>query len=297
MYTSAAPDQLVRRLGFWSSIGIGIGVTIGSGIFRTPEPSQRECPTRRSCSRCGCSAGSSRCAARCRRRARRPAAYGRTGRTCVRAGAPGGFLFGWVEHVLMRLGHRGHRTVFTEYLLRSLGDEPAANALLHRLRGRRGHRVAAGRSTSAAFELGAAVAGVSTIEVRGARLPRVAAFGGGHGGARAFHRGRRPCRRGTLRPRPHLGALGVQRLRRPVLRRRRSQGSATCPAPRDRRRHDCDRHHLHAANVAYLYVNPVERVAQSPLVPPTPCRRSSAGPASRSSRSSSRSPRSAHSSR
>ena len=36
MYTSAARDRLVRRLGLWSSIGIVIGVTIGSGIFRTP---------------------------------------------------------------------------------------------------------------------------------------------------------------------------------------------------------------------------------------------------------------------
>ena len=28
--------KLVRRLGFWSSIGLVIGITIGSGIFRTP---------------------------------------------------------------------------------------------------------------------------------------------------------------------------------------------------------------------------------------------------------------------
>ena len=27
---------LARRLGFWSSIGVAVGVTIGSGIFRTP---------------------------------------------------------------------------------------------------------------------------------------------------------------------------------------------------------------------------------------------------------------------
>src|SRR5689334_7201055 len=29
-------QQLVRRLGLWSAIGLVIGVTIGSGIFRTP---------------------------------------------------------------------------------------------------------------------------------------------------------------------------------------------------------------------------------------------------------------------
>ena len=32
----AEGPQLVRRLGFWSSIGLVIGITIGSGIFRTP---------------------------------------------------------------------------------------------------------------------------------------------------------------------------------------------------------------------------------------------------------------------
>src|SRR3954463_10123796 len=31
-----ASDQLDRRLGLWSAIGLVIGVTIGSGIFRTP---------------------------------------------------------------------------------------------------------------------------------------------------------------------------------------------------------------------------------------------------------------------
>src|SRR5712691_10717086 len=29
-------ERLSRELGFWSSIGIVIGITIGSGIFRTP---------------------------------------------------------------------------------------------------------------------------------------------------------------------------------------------------------------------------------------------------------------------
>ena len=37
MQTSAhSSAQLARRLGFWSAIGIVVGVTIGSGIFRTP---------------------------------------------------------------------------------------------------------------------------------------------------------------------------------------------------------------------------------------------------------------------
>src|SRR3989442_7588477 len=38
MRASAPPAQaqLARRLGLWSSIAIVIGITIGSGIFRTP---------------------------------------------------------------------------------------------------------------------------------------------------------------------------------------------------------------------------------------------------------------------
>src|SRR5262252_10955421 len=34
--TASDAPQLSRRLGFWSSIGFVIGMTIGSGIFRTP---------------------------------------------------------------------------------------------------------------------------------------------------------------------------------------------------------------------------------------------------------------------
>src|SRR5580765_3249568 len=34
--SSPARERLSRRLGFWSSIGFVIGMTIGSGIFRTP---------------------------------------------------------------------------------------------------------------------------------------------------------------------------------------------------------------------------------------------------------------------
>src|SRR5678816_2123679 len=34
--TTTADGKLVRRLGLWSSLGLVIGITIGSGIFRTP---------------------------------------------------------------------------------------------------------------------------------------------------------------------------------------------------------------------------------------------------------------------
>lgn len=34
--TTAAPETLPRRLGLWSAIAVVVGITIGSGIFRTP---------------------------------------------------------------------------------------------------------------------------------------------------------------------------------------------------------------------------------------------------------------------
>jgi len=34
--TNGAPARLPRTLGLWSSVGIVVGITIGSGIFRSP---------------------------------------------------------------------------------------------------------------------------------------------------------------------------------------------------------------------------------------------------------------------
>src|SRR5438309_1834670 len=34
--TPGAPETLPRRLGLWSAIAVVVGITIGSGIFRTP---------------------------------------------------------------------------------------------------------------------------------------------------------------------------------------------------------------------------------------------------------------------
>ena len=39
-----ARDRLPRTLGVWSSVGLVIGITIGTGIFRTPAPIARLVP-------------------------------------------------------------------------------------------------------------------------------------------------------------------------------------------------------------------------------------------------------------
>ena len=40
----AAPARLPRTLGFWSSVALVIGITIGSGIFRSPADIAQKVP-------------------------------------------------------------------------------------------------------------------------------------------------------------------------------------------------------------------------------------------------------------
>jgi amino acid transporter len=43
--TSAAPDRLPRSLGLWTSVSLVIGITIGSGIFRSPAEIAQRVPS------------------------------------------------------------------------------------------------------------------------------------------------------------------------------------------------------------------------------------------------------------
>src|ERR671912_1771923 len=131
MQTSAhSSAQLARRLGFWSAIGIVIGVTIGSGIFRTPASIAERVPDPAwmlgvwliggALSLCGALSV-----------AELAASLPHTGGWYVYLreawGRLAGFLFGWSELVLIRASASGAiSTVFSEYLLRSIGYDPAA---------------------------------------------------------------------------------------------------------------------------------------------------------------------------
>jgi amino acid transporter len=191
MQTSAqaAPDQLIRRLGFWSSIGIVIGVTIGSGIFRTPASIATRVPDPPLMLGVWLAGGLiSLCGALSV--AELAAALPRTGGWYVYLkeawGRLAGFLFGWAELVLIRASAAGAiSTVFSEYLLRSLGFDPAASATATDC-------VAAAAIVLAAMtnirgvQLGAAVAGVSTVAKFAALAFLVLAsfaLGGGAGGS------------------------------------------------------------------------------------------------------------------
>ncbi len=188
---SAHEAGLARRLGFWSSIGLVIGVTIGSGIFRTPAVIAGRVPDPLMMlgvwllggliSLCGALSV-----------AELAAALPRTGGWYVFLregwGRLAGFLFGWAELVLIRASAAGAiATVFSSYLLRSLGIDPEAHPQF-------ADYVAAGAIAVAALinvrgvQLGAWVAGASTIAKFGALAALVAAsfvLGGGHGGTMA----------------------------------------------------------------------------------------------------------------
>jgi amino acid transporter len=177
-----SPDQLARRLGIWSTLGIVIGVTIGSGIFRTPATIAARVPDPvlmlsvwiigGVISLCGALSV-----------AELAAAMPQTGGWYVFLregwGRLAGFLFGWAELVLIRASAAGAiATVFSEYFLRSLGvdaavwvDFIAAAAI-----------VVAAVINIAGVKVGAAVAGLSTIAKCGALVVLVlAAFLAGAG--------------------------------------------------------------------------------------------------------------------
>jgi amino acid transporter len=187
MYATTHDVALARRLGLWSSIGLVIGVTIGSGIFRTPATIAARVPDPMLMmgvwllggliSLCGALAV-----------AELAASLPHTGGWYVYLregwGRLAGFLFGWSELVLIRASACGAiATVFSEYLLRSLGSDPAAHESAT-------DYLAAGAIVGAAVlnirgvQIGATIAGLSTIAKFGALTFLVLAsflLGGGAG--------------------------------------------------------------------------------------------------------------------
>ena len=158
--------ELSRRLGFWSTIGIVVGVTIGSGIFRTPATIAERVPDPMLMLSVWVLGGViSLCGALSV--AELAAAMPHTGGWYVYLreswGRLAAFLFGWSELVLIRASAVGAvSTVFSEYMLRSIGIDP-------REYGNATDYVAAATivATAAAnirgVQLGAAIAGISTL--------------------------------------------------------------------------------------------------------------------------------------
>jgi amino acid transporter len=273
MQTSVQPTnaRLVRRLGFWSTIGIVIGVTIGSGIFRTPATIATRVPDPQVMLGVWLAGGLiSLCGALSV--AELAAALPRTGGWYVYLkeawGRLAGFLFGWSELVLIRASAAGAiATVFAEYLLRSMGLDPAGQLTDY---------IAAVAIVVAAainifgVQLGAIVAGISTIGKFGALAFLVLvsfALGGGAGASTGnFTAAAGPVDAGLV----GLALISVLWAYDGFADVSFASGEVKDP------QHNLPRAIVFgtlaiiaiylAANVAYLYVSPIEVVGTSPLI-------------------------------
>ena len=273
MTVSSLDSALVRRLGFWSSIGIVIGVTIGSGIFRTPATIATRVPDPTLMLAVWLVGGLiSLCGALSV--AELAASLPQTGGWYVYLreawGRLAGFLFGWSELVLIRASAAGAiSSVFSEYFLRSLGYDPGANAAA-------ADYVAAGAIIVAALtnirgvQLGAIIAGTSTVAKFSALAFLVlAAFtlGGGAGASASnFTADGGPVNAGLF----GLALISVLWAYDGFADLSFAAGEVKDPQRTLPRAIVIGTLLIIgiylAANAAYLYVSPIETVAKSPLI-------------------------------
>jgi APA family basic amino acid/polyamine antiporter len=180
---------LPRKLGLWSAIGVVVGITIGSGIFRTPAAIARLVPNPIAIIALWVRGGVlSLCGALsfAELAAMLPETGGFYAWLREGWGRPAAFLFGWSELVLIRASAQGGMAiVFGEYALRSFGVDPAAHVF-----GARGLAAAVIAFAAAAnivgSRAGASIVGFSTAAKFSAlTLLVLAAFvlGGAHGGS------------------------------------------------------------------------------------------------------------------
>src|SRR5687768_6649649 len=264
---------LVRRLGLWSSIGIVIGITIGGGIFRTPAGIAARVPEPTMMLAvwvigglivlCGALAF-----------AELSASMPETGGMYVYLregwGRPYAFVYGWSQVVLIRAAALGGiSSVFGEYCLRVFGVDPAARGLW-------ADYLAAGAIAFAAavniigVQLGALFTGLSTITKFGAlALLVVASFLLGDNTGASWSNlapTAAPVQAGLF----GLALISVLWAYDGFADLSFASGEVKDPQRNLPRAIIIGTLAIVAiyllANVAYLYVNPVERVAASPLI-------------------------------
>src|ERR1043165_7541963 len=128
--------KLPRTLGLWSSVALVVGITIGSGIFRSPAGIAQKVPDPKVMlllwivggivTLCGALSLGELAAAL-------PETGGLYAYLREGWGRLPAFLFGWAELVLIRANALGGiAVVFGEYLLRSIGIDPVEHFLLAR---------------------------------------------------------------------------------------------------------------------------------------------------------------------
>src|ERR1700704_2417266 len=129
-------QQLPRTLGLWSSVALVIGITIGSGIFRSPAGIAQKVPSPALMLALWVVGGViTLCGALSR--AELAAALPQTGGVYAYIregwGRRAAFLFGWAELVLIRASALGGiAVVFGESLLRSTGIDPLEHYVVAR---------------------------------------------------------------------------------------------------------------------------------------------------------------------
>jgi basic amino acid/polyamine antiporter, APA family len=191
MAVSTTPARLPRTLGLWSSVALVVGITIGSGIFRSPAGIAQKVPDPKLMlalwvvggliTLCGALSLAELAAAL-------PETGGFYAYLREGWGRPAGFLFGWSELVLIRASALGGiAVVFGEYLLRSLGIDPVEHYLA--ARGISAAAIAfAACANIVGANIGAAIVGASTLAKFSALVLLVGAsllLGGAHGGSLA----------------------------------------------------------------------------------------------------------------
>jgi basic amino acid/polyamine antiporter, APA family len=274
-HTTDSP-KLPRTLGLWSSVALVIGITIGSGIFRSPAGIAQKVPNAGLMLALWVAGGLiTLCGALSL--AELAASIPQTGGFYAYLregwGRPAGFVFGWSELVLIRASALGGiAVVFGEYLLRSLGVDPVEHYVAAR-------SLSAGAIAFAACaniigaNIGAAIVGVSTAAKFTALVLLVGAsllLGGGHGGTVAHLTA---ASSGSI----STGAMGLALVS--VLWAYDGWGDLSFAAGEVRNpQRTLPRAIILGTlaligiyvltNVAYLYVNPVERIAdpRTPLV-------------------------------
>ena len=134
--TTTSRERLPRTLGLWSSVALVVGITIGSGIFRSPAGIAQKVPDPTvmlllwivggAITLCGALSLGELAAAL-------PETGGLYAYIREGWGRMPAFLFGWAELVLIRANALGGiAVVFGEYLLRSLGVDPVEHYVLAR---------------------------------------------------------------------------------------------------------------------------------------------------------------------
>ena len=274
MATRATEGRLPRTLGLWSSVALVVGITIGSGIFRSPAGIARQAPNPLVMIGLWVAGGAiTLCGALSL--AEIAAALPETGGIYAYLreawGRRAAFLFGWSELVLIRASALGGiAVVFGEYLLRSFGIDPTSHVLVARGLSAAAIVFAAAVNVRGAT-LGALIVGVATWAKFGALALLVLAsfmLGASHGASAAHFTA------------PSAGPLAVGSIGLALVSvlwaydgwadLSFASGEVKDPARNLPRAIILGTLALIAiyvlTNLAYLYVLPIEAVARSPLV-------------------------------